>query len=52
MQITKDKTFIDEGIFRSVAKDYVKTDGEQAGELIGPNVNGNPYKRIFMNGIL
>jgi hypothetical protein len=47
LQIIKGKTFIIEGIFRSVAKGYVKTDGEQAGELIGPNVNGNPYKMDF-----
>jgi hypothetical protein len=47
LQIIKGKTFIVEGIFRSVAKGYVKAEGEQAGELIGPSVNGNPYKMDF-----
>lgn len=47
LQIIKGKTFIIEGIFRSVAKGYVKENGEQAGELIGPSVNGNPYKMDF-----
>lgn len=44
LQIMKGKTFIMEGIFRSLGKGYVQEDGEQAGELIGPKVNGNPYK--------
>lgn len=44
LQIIKGKTFIVEGVFRSIGKGYVKQDGEQAGELIGPSVNGNPYK--------
>ncbi len=44
LQIIKGKTFIIEGIFRSIAKDYILLDGEQAGELIGPKVNGNPLK--------
>jgi hypothetical protein len=33
-----------EGILRSVGKGYVKEDGEQAGEVIGPKLQGNPYK--------
>jgi hypothetical protein len=40
----KGKTFLIEGILRSVGKGYVKEDGEQAGEVIGPKLQGNPYK--------
>jgi hypothetical protein len=47
LQIMTGKTFIVEGIFRSIGKGYVKPDGEQAGELIGPSVQGNPYKLDF-----
>ena len=47
LQIMSGKIFIIEGVFRSIGKGYVKADGEQAGELIGPNVNGNPYKLDF-----
>lgn len=47
LQIIGGKNFIIEGIFRSIGKGYVKADGEQAGELIGPKVNGNPYKLDF-----
>lgn len=43
-QIIKGKNFIMEGIFRSIDKGYVKEDGEQTGELIGPKLQGNPYK--------
>lgn len=32
-----------EGIFRSGSKGYLKFDGEQAGELVGPKLQGNPY---------
>ncbi len=38
------KTFIMEGIYRSLGKDRVLPDAEQAGELIGPKLQGNPYK--------
>jgi len=44
LQIIKGKTFIPEGIFQSIGKGYVETSGTQAGELIGPKVQGNPYK--------
>jgi hypothetical protein len=44
LQIFKGKTFIIEGIFMSIGKGYVDENGEQAGELIGPKVQGNPYK--------
>ena len=47
LQILHGKTFIIEGIFRSIAKDYVKEDGEQAGEVIGPKLQSNPYKLDF-----
>ena len=33
-----------EGILNASAKDYVLRDGEQAGEIIGPKLQGNPYK--------
>ena len=44
LQVMKGKTFIMEGIFRSLGKGYIQIEGEQAGELIGPKVNANPYK--------
>ncbi len=47
LQVMKGKTFIIEGIFRSIGKGYVKEDGEQAGELIGPKLQANPYKLDF-----
>jgi len=47
LQIISGKTFIVEGIFRSIGKGYVLPDGEQAGECIGPKLQGNPYKLDF-----
>jgi len=44
LQIIRGKTFIIEGVFVSIGKGLVKEDGEQVGELIGPKVQGNPYK--------
>ncbi|MBI1883100.1 MAG: hypothetical protein HYS08_02710 [Chlamydiae bacterium] len=44
LQIIKGKSFILEAIFQSIEKEYVKEEGEQAGEVIGPKVQGNPYK--------
>ena len=44
LQIIKGKTFIIEGIFRAVQKGYIEKDGEQAGEVIGPKLQGNPYR--------
>ncbi|MBF0443289.1 MAG: hypothetical protein HQK54_15375 [Oligoflexales bacterium] len=44
LQIIKGKTFIMEGIVNAAAKDLIKSDGEQAGELIGPKLQANPYK--------
>jgi len=43
LQIIKGKTFIIEGIFRAIQKGYIEIDGEQAGEVIGPKLQGNPY---------
>lgn len=44
LQIIKGKNFILEGVFQSIGKGYVNLDSEQAGELIGPKLQGNPYK--------
>lgn len=44
LQVLKGKTFIIEGIFQAIGKGYVEENGEQAGELLGPKVQGNPYK--------
>lgn len=44
LQIIKGKTFIPEGIFHSIGKGYIEKNGIQSGELIGPKVQGNPYK--------
>jgi len=43
LQIVKGNTSIVEGIHRAVGKGYVKEDAEQAGEVIGPKLQGNPY---------
>ncbi len=44
LQVFKGQTFIMEGIFTAIDKGNVKEDGEQAGEVIGPKVQANPYK--------
>jgi len=44
LQIIKGKTFIIEGIFMSIQKGYIKDQGIQAGEVIGPKLQGNPYQ--------
>ena len=44
LQVMKGKTFIIEGIFRSISKGTVLENGEQCGELIGPKVQGNPLR--------
>ncbi len=44
LQVSKGKLFIIEGVFRSIQKGYVEQEGEQAGELIGPSLQGNPYR--------
>lgn len=44
LQIVGGKTFLLEGVILSANKDLIERDGEQAGELIGPKLQGNPYK--------
>jgi hypothetical protein len=44
LQVIRGKTFIIEGIFKAIEKDYVKANGDQAGEVIGPKLQGNPYQ--------
>jgi len=44
LQILKGKTFIMEGVFNSIKKGFLEDNQEQAGELIGPKLQGNPYK--------
>ena len=46
LQIVKGKNFIVEGVFMAIQKGYVDMDGEQAGEIIGPKLQGNPYEEI------
>lgn len=43
LQIMKGKTFIIEGIFHAIQKGYITESGEQAGECLGPKLQGNPY---------
>lgn len=44
LQILHGKTFIMEGVYAAIDKSFLSKDGEWAGELIGPKVQGNPYK--------
>jgi hypothetical protein len=44
LQILKGQTFIIEGVFMAISKGYVQDNKEQAGELLGPKLQGNPYK--------
>jgi hypothetical protein len=44
LQILGGQSHLMEGIFQAGGRQYVKPDGEQAGELIGPKLQGNPYK--------
>ncbi|MBU0506561.1 hypothetical protein KJ708_11265 [bacterium] len=44
LQIMQGKTYIIEGVFQAIGKDYVKKNDEQSGEVIGPKLQGNPYK--------
>ncbi|MBF0312690.1 MAG: hypothetical protein HQK52_04700 [Oligoflexia bacterium] len=44
LQILNGKTFLMEGVFKAVDKGYVKDNSESAGEIIGPKLQGNPYK--------
>lgn len=42
--IARGKFFILEGVFQAIGKGYVDQEGEQAGEVIGPKLQANPYK--------
>jgi len=42
LQIVKGNSSILEGVFQSIGKGYVKYNGVQVGELIGPKLQGNP----------
>lgn len=44
LALLKGKAFIVEGIFMSIQKGYVADNCEQAGEVIGPKLQANPYK--------
>jgi hypothetical protein len=44
LQLRHGKLFLIEGIVVSANKGYIQEDGEQAGEIIGPKLQGNPYK--------
>jgi len=44
LQLVKGKIFLLEGIISSAVKGMILPDGEFAGELIGPKLQGNPYK--------
>lgn len=44
LQVMKGQTFVMEGIFQAIGKGYVNDNCEQAGEIIGPKVQSNPYK--------
>ena len=43
LQILKGKAFIIEGVFTAIQKGFVEDNLEQAGEVIGPKLQGNPY---------
>ncbi len=44
LQIIKGQSHYMEGIFQSIGKGYIEKEGIQAGELIGPKLQGNPYQ--------
>lgn len=44
LQLLKGKAFIIEGVFNAIQKGYIADNCVQAGELIGPKLQGNPYK--------
>ncbi|MBF0362212.1 MAG: hypothetical protein HQK49_14445 [Oligoflexia bacterium] len=47
LQILKGKTFLMEGIFKAIDKEYVKDNCEQVGEILGPKLQANPYKLLY-----
>ncbi len=44
LQIMSGKAFILDGIFQAIGKGYINKNGEQVGEVIGPKLQGNPYR--------
>ena len=44
LQIMKGKTFIVEGVFMAIQKGLVEDNAIQAGEVIGPKLQDNPYQ--------
>lgn len=44
LQIMKGNTYYIESVFNAIEKDYVKLDGIQYGEVLGPKLQANPYK--------
>lgn len=47
LQIMKGKPFLAEAIFKAAEKEYLKDNCEQVGEIIGPKLQGNPYKMDY-----
>lgn len=43
IQLMKGKEYIVEGVLMANGKSYIEADGEQAGEVMGPKLQGNPY---------
>ena len=43
LQLMRGKEYIVEGVLLANGKGYLKADGEQAGEVIGPKLQNNPY---------
>jgi len=44
LQVVGGRGHLLEGIFAAIDRGYLPTNGETAGELIGPKLQGNPYK--------
>ena len=44
LQIMKGNIYHIEGIFQAIEKDYLKPEGIQYGESLGPKLQANPYK--------
>lgn len=44
LQVSKGQSFILEAILNSAGRDLVPSNGEYAGEVIGPKLQNNPYK--------
>lgn len=44
LEISRGQTFIMEALLQAAARDRLPCDGEHAGEVIGPKLQGNPYQ--------